>query len=378
MNKNFLLLVLLTISIIIKSNSQDYNISLKIDGIKYDTAAIAFMSAYNDDDEFEDTAIISNGELNYKFNETGLYYGVIVPFKLIHKFEGGDKFDLPSSRIRFFINNGDKINIEAIVKDKIVTYNTSGNNLSKQVAEHTQFLYKSGLYNDRIEFESQFRKIHSSKWSKDIDSSYWERRKANDRMYAQKTEEFILSNPHYEYSPRLILEIKDKQKITTLYDDLTPESRNSYFGQLLSNMIDGWAATTPGVLLPNFSAKTLSNEDFNLADYRGKYILLDFWGSWCPPCINEIPHLKKLQNDFEDKLVIVGMVCNESKERASKIIEKHNVNWVQLFDENNSFPKKYGIKAYPTKVLIDDKGFVVKTIDTTSDQLFIELEMLLK
>jgi thiol-disulfide isomerase/thioredoxin len=334
------------------------------------------MSTQNSDDEIEDTAIISNGELKYKFDASGLHYGVIVPFTLIHKFEGGDKFDLPSSRIRFYINNGDMIKIDAVVNNRIVAYKTIGNDLSKQLSEYNETLYNSGLFKDRIEFEYQFHKKKKSNWTKDYDNQYWERRNANNRLYNEKSEEFVLNHPDYEYSPRLILEINDKEKASVLYDKLTVESKESYFGKVMGNMINGWAITTPGVLFPNFSAKTISDKYFNLTDYKGKYILLDFWGSWCAPCISEIPKLKKLSEDFKDKLVIVGVVCNDSKEKATKVIEKFNINWIQLFDEKNEYPDKYGVKAFPTKVLIDDQGFVVKTFDSTSDQLFLELEEL--
>lgn len=378
MIKRFALITLLTFVTIIKSNSQNHNISLRIEGIEYDSAMIAFMSVQNNDEEIEDTAIISNGELNYQFKATGLYYGVIVPFKLIHEYDGGDKFPLPSSRISFFINNGDIIKIDAVVKDKIVTYKSNGNNLSQQVGEFNNYLNSSGLYKDRIDFEHKFHKVSSSTWTKDEESQYWERRNANNKLYAEKIEKFVLNHPDYEYSPRLILEIKDKQKATTLYDKLTVDSKNSYFGQVLGSMIDGWAISTIGIKFPTFSGKTLSGENFDLTNYKGKYVLLDFWGSWCAPCINEIPKLKKLQSEFKDKLVVVGMVCNDTEDKVNRIIEKYKVDWVQLFDETNAFPNKYGIRAFPTKVLIDDKGFVVKTVDTTSDHLFEELRELLK
>lgn len=376
--KTSILFVLFILIVTTISNAQDYNIQLKIVGLDYDTAVIAFMSEQNNDDEIEDMAIISNGQLNYKFNSPGLHVGVIVPFSLIHKFEGGNKFDLPSSRIRFYFNSGDTIKIDAVVKDKTVTYKTSGNNLSAQLAEHADMLHKSGLYHDRIEFEYQFYKKNQTQWTKDDWSQYWEKRNEYNRLYTEISEKFISEHPHYEYSPRLILGINDKLKATTLYEQLTAESKNSHFGKVLGNMINGWAITSTGVLFPDFSAKTLTGKDFKLNDYKGKYVLLDFWGSWCAPCINEIPELKKLKTEFDKKLVIVGVICNDSKQKISKTAEKYKIDWVQLFDEENAFPDRYGIRAYPTKVLIDEKGFVIKSFDYTSEQLFTELRELLK
>lgn len=376
--KTIMLLILLIVTTAIKSNCQDYNIFLKIDGIEYDSAVIGFSSVQNDDDEIEDVGIISNGVLKYKFDAKGLHEAVIIPYKLISKFGGGASYPLPNARIHFYINNGEVININATVKDKIVTYVITGNELSKQGAEADVYIRNSGIYKDRIEFEHHFHSKNYDDWTKEENKVYWEKRNKNDSLYLLKCEEFILGHLNYEYSPRLILEIKDKQKATILYNKLTTEAKNSYFGQKLANLINGWAITTPGALFPNFSAKTVSGDDFNLQEHKGKYVLLDFWGSWCAPCIMEIPDLKKLQNDFKKKLVIVGLVCDDSREKINNAIKKHDIDWVQLFDDENRFPTTYGIKSFPTKVLIDDKGIVVKTIEGASEQIIAELRGVLE
>lgn len=360
------------------SHGQDYNIKLKIEGIKNDTAIIAFVSVENSDDEMEDLAIISNGELKYKFDKSGFYYGAIVPSKLVHKFENGRKFGLPSSKILFFINNGDILNIKAVVTDKIVAYQTSGNNLSTQLAEARTYFNQSELSKDRMELEYKFHKKEMAYWTKDDEAQYWKRRTLNDSIYAKRIEEFVLRHPDYDYSPRLILDIRDDLQAKTLYNRLTPEAKSSYFGQILTSQINSLVNIISGAEFPSFRAETLSGKDFNLSDYKGKYVLLDFWGSWCQPCIKEIPDLERLQSDFQDKLVIVGLVCDDSREKVNKIIEKYNVSWTQLYDDENKFPKTYGLKTFPTKVLIDDKGLVVKKIEGASEQVIAELRELLE
>ncbi|NBP67316.1 MAG: TlpA family protein disulfide reductase [Cytophagia bacterium] len=371
-------LILSIVAFVTQSNSQDYNIMLKIDGIKYDTAIIGFLSVENSDDEIQDTVIISNGILEYSFKRPGLYEGIIIPFKLIHQFEGGDKFPLVPSRIHFYINQGDFIKIDATEVGKSVTYRTTGNNLSEQRAEADLYFRNSGLYIERIEFEHHYYKKKYDQWTKEENKKYWKLRNQNDSIYALRRDEFILNHLNYGYSARLILEIKDKQKATFLYDKLTTEAKESYFGKVLTSMINGWVITEPGSTFPSFIGKTLAGETFNLSDYKGKYVLLDFWGSWCAPCIAELPQLKKVQSEFKDRLVVVGMICNDSKQKVNKAIDKYKINWIQLFDEKNKFPATYGVKSFPTKVLIDKNGVVVKTFQGTSEQVFLELERILK
>ncbi|MFT4760922.1 MAG: thiol-disulfide isomerase/thioredoxin [Paraglaciecola sp.] len=133
------------------------------------------------------------------------------------------------------------------------------------------------------------------------------------------------------------------------------------------NYDDGQAA-------PNFSGKNLRGMEFQLADLKGNYVLVDFWGSWCGPCIGQIPKLKKLHADFNGQsfkkangFEIVSVAVEQSERRWPKAVKGYGLEWtyhtldlatsLRFFD--SPIAKDYGVKEVPTTFLLDEKGQIV-------------------
>jgi len=136
---------------------------------------------------------------------------------------------------------------------------------------------------------------------------------------------------------------------------------------------------------PDFKLATLNGQEFNLSDFKGKVILLNFWGTWCPPCRKEIPDLIKLQSKHnQDGLEIVGITLNSGSASAiQKFADKKNINYTILTDidddETYLVTLKYGravgqqISAVPTTLIIDREGYIVKGyIGPRSEEVFYE------
>lgn len=109
--------------------------------------------------------------------------------------------------------------------------------------------------------------------------------------------------------------------------------------------------------------KTVEGKDFKLADYKGKVVLIDFWATWCGPCIRELPKIQKLYKDYNPKgLEIVGVSCDEDGKALKAFLEKNKetMPWVQLYDEGqdgwHALATKYSVTAIPTLFLIDREG----------------------
>lgn len=115
---------------------------------------------------------------------------------------------------------------------------------------------------------------------------------------------------------------------------------------------------------PDFLARGLEGEALSLSGLRGRVVILDFWASWCAPCLELIPDLKALHRDFGPRgLVLIGINADETTDELRAAVREHGLDWPQIWDGGAaaaSIRKRYAIKGIPTTVIIDKKGRVFK------------------
>lgn len=116
-------------------------------------------------------------------------------------------------------------------------------------------------------------------------------------------------------------------------------------------------------MAPEISGKDIfSSKDFSTQQLKGKYILIDFWGSWCRPCVESLPDLKRLHEKYKSKNIAFVSIARESDPeliKAKKIITEQKLDWPQLAPLSGNIMENYLIRAYPTTMLIDPQGKVV-------------------
>ena len=109
----------------------------------------------------------------------------------------------------------------------------------------------------------------------------------------------------------------------------------------------------------DFKAVDLNGEALSLEKYRGKIILLDFWATWCPPCIKEMPHLKQTYAKFKNQgFIIIGISVDRGLAPLKTFISEENITWPQHFDNGGQISQMYNITHIPTTFLIDGKGII--------------------
>ena len=109
----------------------------------------------------------------------------------------------------------------------------------------------------------------------------------------------------------------------------------------------------------DFKAKDLlTGKTFSLSDYRGKIVLLNFWGSWCPPCRMEMPAFQKVYEEYGDDVVIIGVGINDSPGNLTKFAKSIGVTYPITHDRTSEIARHYRIRSLPTTYRIDQEGRV--------------------
>ncbi|WP_252314471.1 thiol-disulfide oxidoreductase ResA [Sinobaca sp. H24] len=121
-----------------------------------------------------------------------------------------------------------------------------------------------------------------------------------------------------------------------------------------------YVAIQEGSTAPNFQLETLEGKTVELEDYRGQGVFLNFWGTYCPPCEEEMPYMDNQYQVFKDRGVeILAVDVGESNLAVERFVTRHNLSYPILMDREQDVLDLYGIGPLPTTLLIDQEGTVV-------------------
>ncbi|WP_295128388.1 TlpA disulfide reductase family protein [uncultured Chitinophaga sp.] len=184
-------------------------------------------------------------------------------------------------------------------------------------------------------------------------------------------EKFIKENPKSFFSLVALKELgvmnnMDMTVIEPLFKSLSDELRMTVQGREFAESMNKERALITGNAAPDFTQNDVNDQPVKLSDFRGKYILLDFWASWCGPCRQENPFVVKAFNQFKDKNFTVLSVSLDKaghKEAWLKAIEQDGLSaWTHVSDLkywDNNVARMYGVRGVPTNYLIDPSGKII-------------------
>lgn len=153
------------------------------------------------------------------------------------------------------------------------------------------------------------------------------------------------------------IDLSEKQKQSLLYPFVL--QRFSQMQNQKKQQLKQEAMQSGSVQAPDFTLENLKGEKVSLSQFRGKWVILDFWGSWCIWCIKGFPELKEAYQRYQGQLEIVGVDCNESVAAWKAGVEKYSLPWVNLYcPEGNPLLAEYGVQGFPTKAIIDPSGII--------------------
>jgi peroxiredoxin len=140
---------------------------------------------------------------------------------------------------------------------------------------------------------------------------------------------------------------------------------------------DSTPSTTGGKPAPAFTLQDLNGKNVSLADFRGKVLILDFWATWCPPCVKEIPHFIELYEQYKDKGVeIVGISLDQAGVSVVKaFVQKYQIKYPIMMTDGKIDKAFGGIPSIPTTFLIDSAGNISKKYVGYNDKAVFEADI---
>lgn len=154
-----------------------------------------------------------------------------------------------------------------------------------------------------------------------------------------------------------------KEKTQEIYKVLSPSIKETTYGKNINSFLALSQEVKIGGKYVDFEQTNTVGKKIKLSDIKGKYILLEFWGSWCGPCRQDNPELVKTYNAYKPKgFEILGVAADNNKAQWLKAIKDDGLPWENVSDlkgDKNDVVFMYGISAYPTNYLIDEKGIII-------------------
>ncbi len=278
-------------------------------------------------------------ELNYK--EKGIHFR---KYFWIEKQKKSSITFLKSSKPLglFILRNALDMNVENDDLEKFI---------EKEWSDFTNFLTEN---NERMGNNDSIRKVVFTK----------------ARALNAKKLEFVKQHKGSFFSlwifQRYITEDYSKDELLNIYNSTFPEKFNELFeSQEALRKINGYGLKA-GEKCPSFSSKDINGKEVSLERVRKKYIILNFWASWCKPCIEEMPVLVEISKKYpKESLEIISFSSDSDYRSFEKSVQKLRMGWTNVFN-NISINNTFGVHSIPKNILVDPDGKIVLIIDSNN------------
>lgn len=322
---------------------------------------------YNRATATHDSAVIKDGKFEFvlKFQEPSLYMfysqfelktkGGYSPYAILVTEPGTISISADAESFSNTKVAGAKEN------DLYKNYSAKGTKASQKIMKELYTKYGEAFVNNRKPDTSDSR-------YKQLIQDYTKLSEANQKVQVENLKQFIKKNPQSFASLFLLNNYStsmESGELEALYVSLSNKYKDTKVGKSIASVIEAKKITAIGKIAPDFSQADTSGIAVKLSDFRGKYVLIDFWASWCGPCRAENPNLVKTFNTYKDKgFTVLGVSLDQPGKKDAWLgaIHKDNLTWTQVSDLkfwDNEVAVLYGIKGIPANLLLDKDGKII-------------------
>jgi thiol-disulfide isomerase/thioredoxin len=202
------------------------------------------------------------------------------------------------------------------------------------------------------------------------------------RLEDQVAEKFILANTgnivgayvlYYHYR------INNYALLDSIYHLFDSRLQSSYYLRNIKDKILALQSLKPGDPIPAFLATDMNGKPVTPENFKGRFVVLDFWFTGCPPCIKGFPKMKEYADKYKDRLELVSISCSDKEPVWRNFITSNQLTWTHVLDTRgpNSLATLFNIETYPTKMIIDAQGKLVRIFTGETAEFYTTIDDLL-
>ena len=381
------LLTLLLICAVIGCTPK-HNISVKFNGFSNDTIVIShkpyadYVNQSNKDFE-HDTIILKNGiaKVNIDLTQTQYIWINNLQYHKVDEYHGMVYLH-PAGKVTLVMNDGDRAEIDVTQSDGYVISSVKSTALNEHISELENILRPIHLERDNV--GTQINKIVAEQGvpSPEIRQKM---QSLGDKIKDIETG-FIAEHLTEDVAAFLLLDIRAKDAIA-FYEQMDKSLFSSTFSlvettikELIENgRIKSYAEKnlTVGSLAPDFTLKNIQGDNFTLSSLQGRWVILDFWGTWCGWCIKGFPKLKEYYSKYKTIMEVVAIICMDSDQRWKDGVKKYALPFINVKD-NNKVSAQYAVRGFPTKIIITPEGRIHKVFVGEGEDFYKEIDNIMR